>query len=63
MKDMDIRKIASMLTASANEKQKAAKDALKKKKSKKPNAVVRADDFDGASYNNDNYGGDYDDFM
>ncbi|KAI8325448.1 translation initiation factor eIF3 subunit [Martensiomyces pterosporus] len=63
LKDVDIRKISSMLTTLANEKQRAARDAIKgKKKSKK--AVVKAppkDQMDMTDYSR-GYD-DFDDFM
>ncbi|KAF9916591.1 Translation initiation factor 3 subunit J component [Linnemannia zychae] len=65
-RDVDVRKFASTLTTLANEKQKAAKDALKSKKkgSNKPSLVatkVAANDLDTRDYSNDY--DEFDDFM
>ncbi|KAI9027318.1 eukaryotic translation initiation factor 3 subunit J [Phycomyces nitens] len=64
MKDMDVRKAASSLTAMANDKQRAAKEATKTKKKGKPQLTgagktgVR-DDMNTFESNYD----DFDDFM
>ncbi|KAF9334763.1 Translation initiation factor 3 subunit J component [Podila minutissima] len=67
VRDVDVRKYASTLTTLANEKQKAAKDALKSKKkgSSKPSlgaATKIAATLDTKDYSND-YNDDFDDFM
>lgn len=67
VRDVDVRKYASTLTTLANEKQKAAKDALKTKKkgSSKPSlgaATKIAATLDTKDYSND-YNDDFDDFM
>ncbi|KAI9299082.1 translation initiation factor eIF3 subunit [Neoconidiobolus thromboides FSU 785] len=64
LKDVELRKISSALTASANDKQRAAKEALKGKKkgAKKSNVKVEADTVEmtrGPAYDDD----DFDDFM
>ncbi|KAJ2464933.1 Nonsense-mediated mRNA decay protein 5 [Coemansia sp. RSA 2322] len=65
LKDVDVRKFASVLTTLANEKQRNARDATKKKKStsKKAAVVTSApkDKVDMNDYSNDV--DDYDDFM
>ncbi|KAH7051857.1 translation initiation factor eIF3 subunit [Linnemannia elongata] len=65
-RDVDVRKFASTLTTLANEKQKAAKDALKSKKkgSSKPSLTatkVAATTVDTRDYSNDY--DEFDDFM
>ncbi|KAF9902569.1 Translation initiation factor 3 subunit J component [Linnemannia zychae] len=65
-RDVDVRKFASTLTTLANEKQKAAKDALKSKKkgSNKPSLTatkVAATTVDTRDYSNDY--DEFDDFM
>ncbi|GJJ73811.1 translation initiation factor 3 subunit J [Entomortierella parvispora] len=67
VRDVDVRKYASTLTTLANEKQKAAKEALKTKKkgSAKPSlgaATKVATSVDTRDYSND-YNDDFDDFM
>ncbi|KAF9402497.1 Translation initiation factor 3 subunit J component, partial [Podila epigama] len=66
VRDVDVRKYASTLTTLANEKQKAAKDALKTKKkgANKPSLVAAksASSFDTKDYSNE-YNDDFDDFM
>ncbi|KAF9094112.1 Translation initiation factor 3 subunit J component [Mortierella sp. GBA35] len=66
VRDVDVRKFASTLTTVANEKQKAAKEALKTKKkgSTKPSltATKVATSVDTRDYSND-YNDDFDDFM
>ncbi|KAF9585021.1 Translation initiation factor 3 subunit J component [Lunasporangiospora selenospora] len=67
-RDVDVRKFASTLTTLANEKQKAAKDALKTKKKggAKPTLASAssktAHGVDTQDYSND-YNDDFDDFM
>ncbi|KAJ1975724.1 Translation initiation factor 3 subunit J component [Dimargaris xerosporica] len=67
LKDVDVRKCASSLTSLANEKQKAAKDAVKGKKKKKKAAMVSTAPAKASLLDmNNDYGddyGDYDDFM
>ncbi|KAK9765146.1 Translation initiation factor 3 subunit J component [Basidiobolus ranarum] len=64
LKDVDVRKLASILTTVANEKQRAAKDAAKgKKKTKKPTATIKqVDTIDTTDYSR-NLDDDFDDFM
>ncbi|KAF9939493.1 Translation initiation factor 3 subunit J component [Mortierella antarctica] len=66
VRDVDVRKYASTLTTLANEKQKAAKEALKSKKkgSAKPSLVAAkvTSTVDTRDYSND-YNDDFDDFM
>ncbi|KAG0056927.1 Translation initiation factor 3 subunit J component [Gryganskiella cystojenkinii] len=67
VRDVDVRKYASTLTTLANEKQKAAKEALKTKKkgSAKPSlgaATKVATSVDTRDYSNE-YNDDFDDFM
>ncbi|CAO3650961.1 unnamed protein product [Cunninghamella echinulata] len=64
MKDMDVRKAASTLTALANDKQRQAKEATKASKKKtKPTLVAagKADALDEMDY--DRKFDDFDDFM
>ncbi|KAJ2359263.1 Translation initiation factor 3 subunit J component [Coemansia sp. RSA 2618] len=68
LKDSEVRKISSTLTALASEKQKAARDLAKgKKKSNKKatlGGVQKADAFDTAEYSRGvNNFDDFDDFM
>ncbi|KAG0253301.1 Translation initiation factor 3 subunit J component [Mortierella polycephala] len=66
VRDTDVRKFSSSLTTLANEKQKAAKEALKTKKkgSSKPSlsATKVASTIDTLDYSND-YNDDFDDFI
>ncbi|KAF9965271.1 Translation initiation factor 3 subunit J component [Mortierella alpina] len=66
VRDVDVRKYATTLTTLANEKQKAAKEALKTKKkgSAKPSLVAAkvTSTVDTRDYSND-YNDDFDDFM
>ncbi|KAI7873003.1 eukaryotic translation initiation factor 3 subunit J [Spinellus fusiger] len=64
MKDMDVRKVASTMTAMANDKQRAAKEATKTKKKGKPQLTgagktATREDMDSFENNYD----DFDDFM
>ncbi|KAJ1960001.1 Translation initiation factor 3 subunit J component [Dipsacomyces acuminosporus] len=64
LKDVDIRKISSILTTLANEKQRAARDALKGGKKKNKKALVKAppkEQLDMTDYSR-GYD-DFDDFM
>ncbi|KAG8988478.1 Translation initiation factor 3 subunit J component [Tulasnella sp. JGI-2019a] len=66
LRDVDIRKTASSLTALANEKQKEAKDSGKKKKTAKPAlGAVKPGKADTRLYDEslDDFGQDPDDFM
>ncbi|ORX94863.1 translation initiation factor eIF3 subunit [Basidiobolus meristosporus CBS 931.73] len=64
LKDVEVRKLASILTTLANEKQRAAKDAAKgKKKTKKTTATIKqVDAIDTTDYSR-NLDDDFDDFM
>ncbi|CAO3652684.1 unnamed protein product [Cunninghamella blakesleeana] len=63
MKDMDVRKASSSLTALANDKQRQAKEATKSKKKGKPSLAAsgKADALDQRDY--DREYDDFDDFM
>ncbi|KAJ2675620.1 Translation initiation factor 3 subunit J component [Coemansia sp. RSA 1085] len=66
LKDSEVRKISSTLTALASEKQKAAKEALKgKKKNKKATVVTGAakSQIDMNDYTREDDFDDFDDFM
>lgn len=64
LKDMDVRKTASALTALANDKQRQAKEATKSKKKSKPQlaAAGKSAAVDESSSYRDVYD-DFDDFM
>ncbi|KAJ3358955.1 hypothetical protein GGF32_009884, partial [Allomyces javanicus] len=64
LKIEDVRKLSSSLNALANDKQRAEKEALKKKKSTKKQVRVDASDYgatEGAPEPGAYYAGDYDD--
>jgi len=66
LKDVDVRKTASVLTALANEKQKEQREGGKKKKTAKPAlAAVKSGKADTKIYEEalDDFGNDPDDFM
>ncbi|KAJ2507119.1 Translation initiation factor 3 subunit J component, partial [Coemansia sp. RSA 2049] len=64
MKDVEVRKFASTLTALANEKQKAGRDSKSKKKTNKKAAVVTAPSSQKVDINDYSRGyEDFDDFM
>jgi translation initiation factor 3 subunit J len=60
MKDMDVRKAASSLTALANDKQRQQKEALKN--NKKTKGKVQAAPKPAAPANTREYSSTYDDF-
>lgn len=65
LKDVDVRKGASVLTALANEKQKEQREGAKKKKTKPALGAVKSGRHDTKVYDEalDDFGKDADDFM
>ncbi|KAG8895467.1 Translation initiation factor 3 subunit J component [Tulasnella sp. 408] len=65
LKDVDVRKVASGLTALSNEKQRELKEAGKKKKAKPALGSVKPAKVDTRAYDEalDDFGNDADDFM
>lgn len=63
LKDTEVRKIATSLTAIANEKQKQAKEATKKGKGKGKPQLVAAGKNSAADDKYNDFDDDYDDFM
>ncbi|KAG8917617.1 Translation initiation factor 3 subunit J component [Tulasnella sp. 417] len=65
LKDVDVRKVASGLTALSNEKQRELKEASKKKKGKPALGSVKQAKNDTRAYDEalDDFGNDPDDFM
>ncbi|KAI8095241.1 eukaryotic translation initiation factor 3 subunit J [Thamnidium elegans] len=63
LKDTEVKKIASALTVIANEKQRIAKDALKKGKGKGRPQLAAAGKNSAADDSYADNGYDYDDFM
>ncbi|KAG1340752.1 hypothetical protein G6F62_005312 [Rhizopus arrhizus] len=63
LKDTEVKKVATSLTAIANEKQKQAKEATKKGKGKAKPQLVAAGKNSAADDKYNDFDDDYDDFM
>ena len=61
-RDVDVRKFVSTLTTLANEKQKAAKDALKSKKKSSSKPSLGASTKVNPTVDTKDYSNDYDEF-